>query len=215
MEIGKLLRGMFTLAKAESADQWDAERRHPVFLKLAAAWVEAFHDCTATMARQPDGWGELRDIEWMFHNAAVPVSTDPELSPEWNTAASKAMNHHIALSIGDAWIPLWVKCLPFLEDAPMVQALDGPVGSRGWRHNGKETHDLEGGEPMEVMLALHDKPNGHKYRPSDGNPKKLRERVNRNCVAANLPWIVSCERSTFLVKMSRAPKKGRGMGPTN
>lgn len=211
LEIGKLLRGLFMMAESVSPQGW--VKHHPVFLKLAAAWIDAFRKTSSHLERAPDSWGELRDMEWMFHDVAKPIISDPDEKPEIALVVAEEVDLSIVKEIGKVWTPLWIRSFPFLENPPMAQAPDGPVGPRGWRHRGQEFHELNGGFAIEVMIIMADKHNGFKIPITEDSPKKLAQRIRENCKAIGLPWTVSVNGNN-LVRIKQEPKEVPAMGPT-
>jgi len=88
------------------------------------------------------------------------------------------------------------------NDAPLP---DGPLGDRGWRHDGQEFWGLHGGETMEIMREMHDKPNGHEIELEGA--KRVGQLIRENCSKIGLPWSVSCKRYVVLVKLAAGTKK--------
>ncbi len=207
LQIGELLRGSFALAKGMRADLWHREHWE-TFRKLAKAWIEEFRALEPTFERLPDGWAEMAAIEGDLSMGTVPVLLDSEITEaekqEWQAKADQ----RLVVDTGELWLPLWAKLFPAIRGHRAIAPPDGPVGDRGWRHKGLEISGLEGGEAMEAMRLLHDKPNGYSIRP-DCDLKKLADRVNGNCEKIGLSWRV--KRSTkagTLTKIPAGTKKG-------
>jgi hypothetical protein len=200
LKLGESLRALLVVAQSSTPSQW--REHHPLFCRFITAWLQEFRSLESSFERIPEGWPEMVAKESEMEMAAAPPLLDSETVivskkgarkrklTESESARLKAFSeHNTALRLASWWLPLWQKLFPAIRGHQGKAPPDGPVGDRGWRHNGVEISGLHGGETMEAMRELFDKPFGYSIC-RDYDIRKLRQLINENCKKIGLPWRV-------------------------
>lgn len=223
LQIGEMLRGLFTVANSSTPAEW--QKDHPLFCLLVGQWIDEFKILESQFERLPDAWADMAEKESELAMAAIPATIDPEYSiltkdgvEKHNHPADKLAtlkthsDHEQVLRAGRWWLPLWQKLFPAIRGHQGKAPTDGPLGDRGWRHKGVEVSGLHGGEAMEAMRELFDKPFGHVIRP-DSDLKKLADRINGNCKKIGLQWrAYKDQKAGTLTKIKPKPERGTKKG---
>ena len=223
LRLGESLRALLVVAQSSTQSQW--QEHHPLFCKLLMAWLQESRSLESSFERIPEGWPEMVAKEREMEMAVIPPLLDSETVivskkgvkkgklTDSELARLKAFSEHdTALKLAGWWLPFWAKIFPAIRSHSPRAIPDGPIGDRGWRHNGVEVCGLEGGEAMEAMRELYDKPFGYSLLPR-GNLKRAIERINENCRNIGLGWLVGVSHEKgLLAKIPFKPKRGTKKG---